>query len=145
MAVWWGCLVCSKNYTIAVVPELLGVSIYDWLPMVVPPLLLALVMAVWRTRVWALLIAFSWSAAGTAVAECVYDTLIAKRFDQKFQYAPAAALELSLLGAAGIVAIGLLLFGLVLAGKKELRAKLPIWLAGVVGALYTTVPWLLLR
>lgn len=103
--------------------ELLGVSIYVWLPLVLPPLLLALILAVWRTRVWGLLIALSWSAAGAALAECLYDILVAKRFDQKFQYAPAVALALSLLGAAGIVSIGLLLFGLLLAGEERTPRK----------------------
>jgi hypothetical protein len=138
-------LLRCKGDTVAVVPEVLGVSIYAWFLLVAPPLLLMLVLALLRTRVWLLIAAFSWSAAGTALAECLYDILAAKRFDQKFQHAPEVALELSLLGAGCIVLIGLAVFGLALAGKKQLRERIPVYLAAVLGGLFTTVPWLLLR
>ena len=112
--------------------EVVGVSVVWWL-LATPPVLITLIYAVRRTRIWLSILAFSWGVAGSSTAESFYDILFAKRFDQKFAHAPDVALELSLFGAAAFSLLGLVLFGctLALSIKKERRAIAPVYLPAI--------------
>jgi hypothetical protein len=125
-------------------PEVVGVSVVWWL-LATPPVLITLIYAVRRTRIWLLILAFSWGVAGSSTAESFYDIVFAKRFDQKFAHAPDVALELSIFGAAAFSLLGLVLFGctLALSIKKERRAIAPVYLPAIFGGLYMSVPWLM--
>jgi len=125
--------------------EVAGVSVFVWLLLATPPVLVTLIWAARRTQIWLLILAFSWSVAASSTAESFDDIFLAKRFDLKFANAQDVALEVSLFGAGVFSLVGLILFGYTLALpiKTARRARAPAYLPAVLGGLYMTVPWLL--
>jgi hypothetical protein len=123
--------------------QLTGVPTYIWGLLLLPSVLIAVVGALRRTLVWAVMFCFSLAVVTVAATESYYTIFVMKRFDEKFRQAPGAAFELALFGDAIICLLGVLLLGGSLAffARKKLGPKQSgLYVAPILGVFYTTLP-----
>ena len=120
-----------------------AVPLYLWCMLLLPSAVVAICITVWRKWAYVPILSFSLATVITSIAESVYTVFVLNRLDEKFRYAPDAALEISLFGDAVIGFIAILAFGGSVAyyaqrGRQETASSIVV--AALCGGIYASLP-----